>query len=80
MSLCRNVRKKEQKSDESFRFRPRMFQKVTVVVGNPIKLDLVLEDLRSRGASAEEQRKVITDLVQVKDIATCDDHFTVKAA
>ncbi len=45
-----------------------MFQKVTVVVGNPIKLDLVLEDLRSRGATAEEQRKVITDLVQVTDL------------
>jgi hypothetical protein len=57
-----------------------MFQKVTVVVGKPIQLDLVLEDLRSRGASAEEQRKVITDLVQVIDLASFAGSCDVKAA
>jgi hypothetical protein len=38
---------------------------VTIVVGNPIKLEPVLEDLRRRDASAEEQRRVVTDVIQV---------------
>jgi len=41
-----------------------MLKKVTVVVGNPIPLEPVLEDLRRRDASVEEQRKVVTDTVQ----------------
>ena len=45
-----------------YQTRPRMLKKVTVVVGNPINLDSVLEDLRD--ASDEERRRVVTDVVQ----------------
>jgi hypothetical protein len=41
-----------------------MMKKVTVVVGNPIKLDSILEDLQQRDASDEERRRVVTDVVQ----------------
>ena len=50
---------------KTYFFRPRICQKVTVVVGNPIKMEPILEELRQRGATAEEQRKAITDLIQV---------------
>ena len=44
--------------------RPRICQKVTVVVGNPIQLEPILDELRKRNASLEEQRRVVTDVVQ----------------
>lgn len=41
-----------------------MFKKVTVVVGNPIQLEPVLQDLRKGNATFEEQYRVVTDTVQ----------------
>ncbi len=43
---------------------PKFWQKVTVVIGDPIPVDQELRRLRSRGAGEDETRKVLTDLVQ----------------
>ena len=43
---------------------PRVGQKVTLVIGKPIDLNDTLEDLKSRQASDEEKRLVLTNVVQ----------------
>ena len=43
---------------------PRMGQKVTLVIGKPIDLNDTLEELKTRQASDEEKRLVLTNVVQ----------------
>ncbi len=53
---------------------PRIFQKVTVVFGDPIPIDATLKELVERNASREEKHRELTSLVQtylykLKDIS-----------
>eukprot|EP00095_Tigriopus_kingsejongensis_P001080 maker-scaffold1123_size61443-snap-gene-0.27 protein:Tk01080 transcript:maker-scaffold1123_size61443-snap-gene-0.27-mRNA-1 annotation:"hypothetical protein DAPPUDRAFT_306508" len=43
---------------------PRIRQKVTVNVGEPINLEETMRDLKARNADAQERRRVITDVIQ----------------
>ena len=43
---------------------PRFGKKVTVLVGNPIPIEGTLEQLQQKGASDEEKRKTLTDLIE----------------
>jgi len=45
---------------------PRLFKRVTVMVGDPIDVSETLNDLRSKGASDEEARKALTDFIEKK--------------
>ena len=45
---------------------PRIGQKVTIVVGEPIDFNPVMRELEKAGANAEQRRKALTDLVQQK--------------
>ena len=45
---------------------PRIGQKVTIVVGEPIDFNPVMRELEKAGANAEQRRKAVTDLVQQK--------------
>lgn len=45
---------------------PRILKRVTVLIGDPIDVRETLNDLKSRGASDEEKRKVLTDLIEAK--------------
>ena len=45
---------------------PRIGQKVTIVVGEPIDFNPVMRELEKAGANAEQRRKALADLVQQK--------------
>ena len=44
---------------------PRVLKRLTVLIGEPIPVQATLDDLKKRGASDEEKRKVITDLIEL---------------
>lgn len=43
---------------------PRINQRVTICIGEPIELKQVLADLEARKASDEDKRKTVTDLIR----------------
>merc|ERR1712111_37729 len=45
---------------------PRIFQRVTVLIGDPIDVSETLDDLKKKGASDEVKRRVLTDLIEVR--------------